>query len=55
MSTSTPAHKPREQPSDEGDKNGLRLAEEQGAAFQRTAEHMTSDIAEAGGSNPAGE
>lgn len=55
MRTSTPAKNPPTRTSDEGDKPGLKLAQEQGAAFQRTVEHMVKEVADGGGRKHAGE
>ncbi len=47
--------KPPERRSDEADKNQLRMAKAEGAAYQKSLAYMAKDVADAGGKKRAGD
>lgn len=53
--TGTPPHKSVAKPSDEADKNQLKMAAEEGAAYLKSLDYMATKVADAGGKTRAGD
>jgi hypothetical protein len=51
----TRAKNPPDQPSDEADKQQLRMAHEEGKAYQKSLHYMVEQVADGGGTQRAGE
>ena len=53
--TGTPSHQPPAQPSDEADKNQLKMAAEEGQKYLASLEYMATKVADTGGKTRAGD